>query len=94
MKTRAHVFVSGRVQGVFYRAYTREKAKELGVFGWVRNLPDGRVEAVLEGEKDDIDKLILNLKKGPPSARVENIDLTLEDYRTEFRNFYVEYHSD
>lgn len=57
-KDRAHIFVSGRVQGIFFRSSTQKKARELGLTGWVRNLQDGRVEAVFEGEKDKIEKMI------------------------------------
>jgi len=56
-KVRAHVIVSGRVQGVFFRAETKEKAKELGVFGWVKNLSEGRVEAVFEGERATVEEI-------------------------------------
>jgi acylphosphatase len=91
MRTRAHVFVSGRVQGVFFRAFTREKAKEHGVMGWVRNLPDGRVEAVLEGEKDSITRVVAELKVGPPYARVEGLKIEFEEHTGEFKDFHVKY---
>jgi acylphosphatase len=94
MKSRAHVFVSGKVQGVFYRAFTQEKAIEHGVKGWVRNLTDGRVEAILEGEKDDVDRLIIDLKKGPLYARVDNFDIKSENCRDEFKDFYVRHYFD
>jgi acylphosphatase len=94
MKVRVHALVSGRVQGVFYRAFTREKAIEHSVKGWVRNLVDGRVEAVLEGKKEDVDQLINDLKKGSPSARVDRIDIKSEDYRDEFKEFHVWSHFD
>ncbi len=58
MKIRVHIFVSGKVQGVFFRSSTRDKAKHLGLTGWVRNLEDGRVEAVLEGDKEHIEKMV------------------------------------
>ena len=91
MKTRAHVFVSGRVQGVFFRAETKYEADKRKVNGWVRNLPDGRVEAVFEGEKDSTDELIEFCRKGPPRARVENIKVTWEDYSGEFEDFKILY---
>lgn len=72
---RAHVFVSGVVQGVFYRAYTQQQAQKLGLKGWVRNLPDGRVEAVFEGEKDRVEKMIEWCSKGPPGAGVEGVEI-------------------
>ncbi len=91
MKIRVHALVSGRVQGVFYRAYTCEKAAKLGVFGWVRNLPDGRVEAVLEGGEEAVESLLTLLKFGPAHARVESIAKTHEDYEGEFMDFTVRY---
>jgi acylphosphatase len=70
-----HVRVTGRVQGVFFRAWTRERAVSLGVMGWVRNCPDGRVEAHVEGEESAVDQMIEHLRKGPPSASVEDVRL-------------------
>lgn len=70
-----HVRVIGRVQGVFFRAWAREKAEALGVTGWVRNCPDGRVEAHVEGEESAVGQMIGQLRKGPPSARVEDLRL-------------------
>jgi len=61
---RAHVYVSGRVQGVFFRDHTRRWADSLGVKGWVRNLPDGRVEAVLEGPKNEVEALLQRMEEG------------------------------
>jgi len=91
VKTRAHVFVSGRVQGVFFRAETKYEADKRKVNGWVRNLPDGTVEAVFEGEKDSTNELIEFCKKGPPRARVENIKVIWEDYSGEFEDFKILY---
>jgi len=73
MEKRAHALISGRVQGVFFRAHTRTKARELGLSGWVHNLPDGRVELVAEGEETKIATLLAWVQMGPPSARVENV---------------------
>jgi len=67
------VIVSGRVQGVFFRDSTRRKATELGLSGWVRNLPDGRVEAEIEGSPDAVDEMLRWCEGGPPDARVENV---------------------
>lgn len=78
-RTRAHVFVSGRVQGVFYRATTRETARERGVDGWVRNLADGRVEAVFEGPEDAVESVVEWCHEGSPAASVENVDVEFED---------------
>ena len=77
-RTRAHVFVSGRVQGVYYRASTRERAREAGVDGWVRNLDDGRVEAVFEGPEGAIDTMIEWCETGSRAAEVEAVDVTIE----------------
>jgi len=87
MKTRVHVFVSGRVQGVFFRQKTKQQAESFGVTGWVRNLPDGRVEAVFEGDEEAVKALVEYCHHGPSYARVTNIDASWEDYRGEFSDF-------
>ena len=91
MKTRAHVFVAGRVQGVFFRSETKHAANRYDVKGWVRNLPDGRLEAVFEGEKDAVNALLAFCKHGPTGAKVENIDLTWETYTGEIKKFEIKY---
>jgi acylphosphatase len=68
-----HVTVTGRVQGVFFRAWTKQQADELGVTGWVRNCPDGRVDAHVEGEDSAVQRLIDQLRRGPPAAQVEDV---------------------
>jgi acylphosphatase len=68
-----HVRIYGRVQGVFFRAWTEEQAKALGVNGWVRNCPDGRVEAHVEGEEAAVEAMIDGMRKGPRSAEVEDL---------------------
>ncbi len=73
---RLHIYVSGRVQGVCYRAYTQRKARELGVSGWVRNLPDGRVEMEAQGDRRDLAELVRWCRSGPPAARVEKVEVT------------------
>ncbi len=73
-KVRVRVIVGGLVQGVFFRASTERAAAEIGVDGWVRNLPDGRVEAVFEGERDDVDKAVAWVRHGPPRAEVESVE--------------------
>ncbi|WP_248904938.1 acylphosphatase [Halocatena marina] len=78
-RTRAHVFVSGNVQGVFYRATTREKAQEQGVDGWVKNLEDGRVEAVFEGPPDAVEAMIEWCHTGSPQADVERVETEFSD---------------
>jgi len=90
-KTRIHVLISGRVQGVFFRQYTLEKAKELDLKGWVKNTQDGKVEAVFEGEKEKIEKMIEWLKIGSPWAKVENVDVKWEDFKGKFEDFEIKY---
>jgi acylphosphatase len=87
MKVRAHVFVSGRVQGVFFRSETELQAKVLNVTGWVRNLADGRVEAVFEGEETNVRQLVDFCKRGPLGARVTNAKAVWETYTGEFDSF-------
>ncbi|MCL7417146.1 MAG: acylphosphatase [Halalkalicoccus sp.] len=73
-RTRAHVFVSGTVQGVYYRASTRDTAREHGVSGWVKNRADGRVEAVFEGGEEDVDAMVGWCHEGSPAAQVEDVE--------------------
>ena len=89
MEARAHIFVSGRVQGVFYRDHTRRWAISSGLSGWVKNLADGRVEVLVEGEKKKIEGLIDRLREGPPMSRVENVAAEWEEYTGEFSDFRV-----
>jgi acylphosphatase len=91
MKVRVHVFVSGRVQGVFFRSETRYEARLRGVKGWVRNLPDGRVEAVFEGEEEAVKELIDFCKRGPPGAKVTKVDVKWEFYTGEFKDFEIRF---
>ncbi|MCW4028389.1 MAG: acylphosphatase [Candidatus Bathyarchaeota archaeon] len=88
-KTRAHIYVSGFVQGVFFRQNTKRQAKNRGVMGWAKNLPDGRVEAVFEGEAADVAALVEYCHRGPYSARVEKVDVAYEDYQGEFDGFDI-----
>jgi len=78
-RTRAHVYVSGTVQGVYFRATTRHEARERGVDGWVRNLEDGRVEAVFEGPADAVEGMVEFCHEGSSAARVEDVEVTYED---------------
>ena len=89
MKARAHIFVSGWVQGVFFRDQTQKWANSLSITGWVRNLKDGRVEVMAEGDEEKVEDLISQLKQGPSLARVENVDVDWEDYKGEFEDFSV-----
>jgi acylphosphatase len=74
-RARARVIVSGRVQGVWFRESTRRRASELGLSGWVRNLPDGRVEAEFEGEADAVEAALGFVAEGPTHARVDSVDV-------------------
>ena len=78
-RTRAHVFVSGTVQGVYYRASTRDAARERDVDGWVRNLDDGRVEAVFEGEESAVEELVEWCHTGSSAASVEDVEVSYEE---------------
>jgi len=91
VKRRAHVFISGRVQGVFFRATTKRKARKRGVKGWVKNLADGRVEAIFEGEEDKVKEMIQFCHEGPRSARVEKVEVDWEDNTGIFDNFSIKY---
>jgi len=88
-KKRAHLFVSGLVQGVFFRDHTRRWATSLGLTGWVRNLDDGRVEALAEGPETDLQALIVQLRQGPPRARVEEVRVEWGPFQGEFKDFVV-----
>jgi acylphosphatase len=72
---RARVVIRGRVQGVFFRAETRERARSLGLRGWVRNMPDGTVEAVFEGEHERIESILIWCRRGPALARVDDVEV-------------------
>ena len=76
---RVHVFVSGQVQGVLFRASTRRKAFELGLGGWVKNLSDGRVEAVFEGPDEQVREMLLWCRKGPPASTVKKVETKTEE---------------
>ena len=86
--SRAHVIVTGRVQGVFYRASCRDEAVARKLEGWVRNNPDGSVEAVFEGPDADVRAMVEWCRRGPPSARVDNLTVTWESPEGE-RGFHV-----
>ena len=89
MKARAHVFVGGTVQGVFFRQQTHKLASSFNVNGWVRNTYDGRVEAIFEGEMSNVQRLVEFCKKGPPYARVTRVEVTWEEFAGEFKDFRV-----
>jgi acylphosphatase len=77
-RTRAHVYVSGTVQGVYFRATTRDRARDQGVDGWVRNLEDGRVEAVFEGSEADVERLVEFCHEGSEAAHVADVEVSYE----------------
>ena len=90
-RARLHIVIEGRVQGVFFRAGTIEESCKLGLTGWVRNCPDGRVEAVFEGEINKIDQILEWCKKGPPGAVVRNVETIWEQATGEFDIFSIRY---
>ena len=86
---RAHVFIEGRVQGISYRYWTKKTATSLGLTGWAKNLADGRVEAVFEGARKEVEDMIKKLKRGPMLAGVKHIDINWEDAMGEFEGFEI-----
>jgi acylphosphatase len=88
---RARVIIYGIVQGVFFRASTRDEAIRIGVGGWVRNLADGTVQALFEGEKKKVEAIIAWCHKGPPGAQVSKVQIFWEPYQAEFKNFAIRY---
>ena len=87
--TRVSVVVHGRVQGVAFRHYTCKRALELGVTGWVRNLPDGAVEGLFEGDDGAVADLVEWCRSGPPAALVERLDIGTGTYSGEFDSFFI-----
>lgn len=83
--------MSGMVQGVFFRDSLRTVAEQEAVTGWVRNLPDRRVEAVLEGDEEGVKRVIEWSRRGPPSARVDQVEVVEESFKDEFREFDIMY---
>ena len=90
-KQRVHLFVKGKVQGVFFRQALKVMAKKKNVFGCVKNLKDGRVEAILEGEDVNVSSLVEWCHEGPANARVEDVEIRNEKYKGEFSKFEVLY---
>ena len=91
MKSCVHVIISGRVQGVWFRASTKQKAEKLGLFGWVRNTSNGNVEAVFEGDEDIVKEMIEWCYHGPPLAKVVNVDVKNQELTNGFDSFSVRY---
>jgi acylphosphatase len=90
-QARVHVVISGRVQGVFFRAHTRDEARARGLKGWVRNLPNGRVEAVFEGDRRVVDNMLAWCRQGPPYAYVDRVEEEWQPYRGDLADFRVVY---
>ena len=90
-KTRAEIIVQGRVQGVFFRQSTVEMARAIGLTGLVRNCPDGTVAVIFEGEVDKVKQAVEWCHHGPPAARVSNLEVDWQDYRSDFENFKIGY---
>ncbi len=88
-KIRAHVFIRGKVQGVYFRQNTKQVSTEHSVTGWVCNLSDGRVEAVFEGHKATVNDVIEWCHIGPPNSRVDDVDVRFEKYTGEFESFTI-----
>ena len=91
MKTSVHVAISGRVQGVWFRSSTKQKAEQLGLTGWVKNTADGNVEAIFEGEKDMVRKMIEWCHQGSPLAKVINVEVKNQESTNSFDSFFVRY---
>ncbi len=90
-KKRAHLLVSGVVQGVYFRASTKNMAERLGLYGWVRNLPSGRVEVVFEGKSADVDRGIEWCGKGPEMSHVEGVEIHWEKPTEELESFELRF---
>lgn len=87
MKKELSAIVSGRVQGVGFRYFIYTKAKNLNVFGWVKNRPDGKVEALIEGEEVDLEKMLFELRQGPSGSRVDDSEFVWKPYTQSFTSF-------
>jgi acylphosphatase len=90
-KQRVHLFIKGKVQGVFFRQAMKVAAKKNRVSGWVKNLKDGRVEAIIEGEDVSVSNMVEWCHAGPANARVEDVEIRNEKYKEEFAKFEVLY---
>jgi len=91
MITNVHVIISGIVQGVWFRASTKQKAEQLGLNGWVRNTSEGNVEAIFEGEEDTVKEMVDWCHCGPPSAQVEHVKVKNQDSTNGFESFSIKY---
>lgn len=91
MKKNVHVIISGRVQGVWFRTSTKQKAEQLGITGWVRNTKDGRVEAIFEGEEETVNQMLQWCHQGPPLSKVNNVEIKNQNPTNGFEEFSVRY---
>ena len=91
MKSNVHVVISGRVQGVWFRATTKQKAEQLGLTGWVRNTYDGNVEAVFEGDENSVKEMLEWCHKGPPLSKVVNVEVKNQKPTNGFDGFSIKY---
>lgn len=89
-EVQKHIFISGKVQGVGFRAFIRREAAVLNIRGWAKNLIDGRVEAVIQGDKNKVAQMIEKLKEGPSYARVDNLKIN-EEKLTEYSDFQIKF---
>jgi len=89
-KVQKHIFISGRVQGVGFRAFIRREAAVLNIRGWAKNLIDGRVEVVIQGDKNKVAQMIEKLKEGPSYARVDNLKI-IEEELEEYSDFQIKF---
>lgn len=90
-KSRVYVCVSGNVQGVNFRYETRKKARDLGIGGWIRNTEKGEVEMEIEGEKQDLEKIIGWIKKEPGFFKIESVEVFWKEFKDEFKVFEIKY---
>ena len=87
---QTHLLISGQIQGIGYRQFVKQNAQKLGLAGWVRNLPDGKVEAVCQGKKEQLEQLVLLCRKGPFMAEVKDIVVTEAETEKEYSDFVIE----
>jgi len=91
MKSNIHVIIYGRVQGVWFRASTKQKAEQLGINGWVRNTVDGNVEAIFEGEENSVNEMLNWCHHGPPMAEVEKVEVKNQNSTNDFNGFMIKH---
>ncbi len=91
MKLNVHVLIFGRVQGVWFRASTKQKADELGLTGWVRNTHNGCVEAIFEGDESQVNKMVNWCHNGPPLSKVEKVEIKNQNHSNRFKGFSIKY---